>query len=250
MRAKSRAGADRPSVHMGRKAPRSQRSIDGGGEAGASFSGSRVLCAAPGFGQRSKVKVTEQARPLRPGALGPLDVCVRKANLGTDLAPFTKSAPMGRGPDGKRRPSEGPQDARRSTGARGVEAAADGARSPACERSGGRAGGTRTESFCCSEASLQRIRRQATGQEKIFAKDTSNKYTKNSQSSTVRTATIHFKDGPEPPMGASHAGGVERVNTLPHTPRDQTQETVPRARRRRGPEHQVPAGRGAAGGHA
>lgn len=80
----------------GVKGPRSRRSVDGAGEAGADFSGSGVLCAAPGLGQRSKVQATEQGRPLRPVALGPLDVYVRKANLGPDLAAFTKSAPMGR----------------------------------------------------------------------------------------------------------------------------------------------------------
>lgn len=141
----------------------------------------------------------------------------------------------------RRRPAGCTEDSRR----RGVQMAADGARSPACEGSG-----TRAERFCCSNARFERMRRRATGRGKIFAKDTSNKYTKNSQSSAVRTATIHFKDGPEPPAGASHAGGVGRVNTLSRTPRDQTRETAPRARRRRGPEHQAPAGRGAAGGRA
>lgn len=102
----------------GVKGPEEPAQLDGGGEAGADFRGSGVLCAAPGLGQRSTVQATEQGRPLRPVALGPLDVYVRKANLGPDLAAFTKSAPMGRGPDVKRRPADGPRDARRSAGAK------------------------------------------------------------------------------------------------------------------------------------
>lgn len=102
----------------GVKGPEEPAQLDGGGEAGADFRGSGVLCAAPGLGQRSTVQATEQGRPLRPVALGPLDVYVRKANLGPDLAAFTKSAPMGRGPDVNRRPADGPRDARRTAGAK------------------------------------------------------------------------------------------------------------------------------------
>lgn len=123
-----------------------------------------------------------------------------------------------REPPTRRRPAGCAEVGRRQ----GVQTAADAPGAPPSEGSGGRAGRTRAERFCCSNARFERMRRRATGRGKIFAKDTSNKYTKNSQSSAVRTATIHFKDGPEPPAGASHAGGVGRVNTLSRTPRDQT----------------------------
>lgn len=227
------------------------RGVKGAGAASTGLAKPGPTSAAPGFSVQPLVsdRGARSRRRSRDGLSARwrwdrwMSTCEKRTSART-LRPSPSRlrwAGPGRETPTRRRPAGCTEDGRR----RRVQMAADGARSPACEGSG-----TRAERFCCSNARFERMRRRATGRGKIFAKDTSNKYTKNSQSSAVRTATIHFKDGPEPPAGASHAGGGGRVNTLSRTPRDQTRETAPRARRRRGPEHQAPAGRGAAGGRA
>lgn len=90
--------------------------------------------AAPGLGQRSKDKVTEQGRPLHPVALGQLDVYMRKANLDTDLMPFTKSALMGQGPRRETPTRRRPMRCTGTTDALGVEVAAD--RTPEAQPAG------------------------------------------------------------------------------------------------------------------
>lgn len=136
-----------------------------------------------GTRRRSRDGVSTQ----RPGAAGRPRA---ETNLDTDLGPSPGQLQTGPGPSRETPNRRSPARCTGATDALGVDVAPD--RTPDAQpvrEATDEPGSVTTESFCCSDASVTRTRRRATGREKTLAKDTSDKYTKNSYSSTtIRTA--------------------------------------------------------------